>query len=74
MLHIKLMEMKRRTPCKDWVKRSKHFFFLKKAMLHIKLQRSVEHYASKMFDLMHTPDLLGWVKRSDIEIVQISIF
>ena len=27
-----------------------------------------------MFDIMHTPDLLGWVKRSDIEIVQISIF
>ena len=26
-----------------------------------------------MFDLMHTPGLLGWVKRSDIEIVQISI-
>ena len=27
----------------------------------------------KMFDLMHTPRLLGSVKRSDIEIVQISI-
>ena len=29
-----------------------------------------------MVDLrvMHIPDLLGWVKRSDIEIVQISIF
>ena len=23
-----------------------------------------------MFDLMHTSDLLGWVKRSNIEIVQ----
>ena len=23
-----------------------------------------------MFDLFRTPDLLGWVKRSDIEIVQ----
>ena len=29
---------------------------------------SVEHCASKMFDLMHTPDLLGWVliKLSDL--------
>ena len=26
------------------------------------------------FDLMHTPDILDWVKRSDIEIVQISNF
>ena len=26
-----------------------------------------------MFDLMHTHDLLGWVKRSDIEIVQIKV-
>ena len=26
-----------------------------------------------MFDLMHTPGLLGWINRSDIEIVQISI-
>ena len=31
------------------------------------------HYAIKMFDLVHTPDLMGGVKRSDIEIVQISI-
>ena len=30
-------------------------------------------YALKMFDIMHTPGLLGWVKRPDIEIVQISI-
>ena len=29
--------------------------------------------AIKKFDLMHTPDLLGWVKGLDIEIVQISI-
>ena len=44
-------------------------------MLHIKLNgKCVEHYASKMFDLRHTPDLLDWVKRSDIEFVQISIF
>ena len=26
-----------------------------------------------MFDLMHTPDLLGWEKRSDIAIVQIEL-
>ena len=44
-------------------------------MLHIKLNgKKVEQYASKVFDLMHTPDLLGGVKMSDIEIVQISIF
>ena len=44
-------------------------------MLHIKLkERSVEHYASKMLDHMHSSYLLGWVKWSDIEIVQISIF
>ena len=29
--------------------------------------------AIKMFDIMHTPGLLGRVKMSDIEIVQISI-
>ena len=28
---------------------------------------------SEMCDLMHTSGLLGWVKRSDIEVVQISI-
>ena len=26
-----------------------------------------------MFDIMHTPDLLGWVKMPDIDTVQISI-
>ena len=26
-----------------------------------------------MFDLLHAPGLLGWINRSDIEIVQISI-
>ena len=31
-------------------------------------ERSVEHYASKIFDHMHTFDLLGWVKKSDINI------
>ena len=38
-------------------------------MLHIKL-----HYASKMYDRMLTPDGLGLIKESDIEIVQINIF
>ena len=39
-------------------------FFLKKFMLHIKLKgKSVEHWASKMFDLLHTLDLLGWVEK-----------
>ena len=47
-----------------WV-RSKGPFFLKSVMLQIKLkERSVEHYASKMFDHVHTSDLLDWVKRS----------
>ena len=31
---------------------------------------TVEHYASKIFDLIHTRDLLGWVKRLVIEIIQ----
>ena len=35
--------------------------------------RSISYYAIKMFDIMHTHGLLGWVKRSYIEIVQISI-
>ena len=30
-------------------------------------------YAIKMFDIMHTPDFLGLVKKSDIENVQMSI-
>ena len=35
------------------------------------MERSVEHYASKMFDHMHTPDLFGRVKRPAIKIEQI---
>ena len=37
-----------------------------KVMLHIKFykERSLEHYASKMFDLTHTSGLWDWVKRS----------
>ena len=42
-------------------------------MLHIKLNGKKSKPLYK-FDLMHTTDLLGWVKMSDIEIVQISIF
>ena len=57
----------------EWDQKVKLFFL--KVILHIKLKaRSVEYYASKMFDLMYLPDLLDWVKISDIEIVQISIF
>ena len=37
------------------------------------MERSLEHYASNMLDLMHIPGIFGWVRRSDIEIVQISI-
>ena len=54
-----------------WGQKVKTFFFLNIIMLHFnKKERSVEHYAFEMFDLMHTPDLLVWVKRLDIEIVQ----
>ena len=42
-------------------------------MLLIKLKRKRCRTLCK-FNLMHTPDILGWVKSSDIEIVQISIF
>ena len=49
-----------------WTK-GKNVFFLKKVMLYIL------HDAIKMFGIMQTPGLLGWVKRSDIEIVYVSI-
>ena len=73
MLHIKLTGMRHRTPCRQifcpfilpqslgGVKRSKYFFSEGGHVAYQK-ERSIEHYASKMFDLMHTPDLLGWVK------------
>ena len=32
-------------------------------MLHVKKERSIEHFASKMFDFLHAPDLLGWVEK-----------
>ena len=37
--------------------------------MHIKLKEKKSRTLCK-FDLMHTPDLLGWVKRSGIDIVQ----
>ena len=40
-------------------------------MLHIKLKGNTCRTLCK-FDLMHTPGLLGWVKRLDIEIVKTS--
>ena len=77
------MGMKHRTPCKQifcpfthpWMgSKGQNIFYEELVMLHIKLQgKSLEHYASKMFDCMLTPDGLGMVKGSDIEIVQINI-
>ena len=40
-----------------WGQKLKHFF-LKKVMVHITLLQL------KMFDVIHTPGLLGWVKMS----------
>ena len=48
-------------------------FFRNNVILHIK-ERSAKHYASKMYNLMKVSGHLGWVKRSDIEIVQKSTF
>ena len=82
--NIKLMGMKHRTPCRqifcpfthpqplDGVKRTKLFFL--KVIFHINTmykEKSLEHYTSKMFDLVHTTDLLGLVKRSDIELCRL---
>ena len=36
----------------------KRFFFFEKGYVAYQ-----SHYAIKMFDPMHTPDLLGWVKK-----------
>ena len=74
---MKLIRLKHMTPCMQMFcflhtidfcmgTKDKHSFFLMQAMVHI-------IYAIKIFDLMHTPGLLGRVKRSGIEIVQISI-
>ena len=87
MLHIKLTGMKHRAPCKqifclfthsqslDGVIMSKQLFSERRSCCISNLkERSEEHYASKMFNLMHTPDLLGLVKRSDIEIELVGLF
>ena len=85
MVHTKA-GIKHRSPCKlrsavftpsspGWGKKINGFMFIYGSG-HVAYQikgKSVEQYASKMFDLMHNPDPLGWVKRSDIEIVRISI-
>ena len=40
-----------------------NLFFLKKVMLHIKLNGKCRTLCKqKCFDLMHTPDFLGWVR------------
>ena len=54
-----------------WVKRSKHFF-LNGVVLHIKLKEKTNIEEKTL--TLHTPLTLGQVERSDIEIVQISIF
>ena len=61
------------TPTPGLGQKVKTFFSPKVVMLHIKLKGKKCRTLCK-FDLMHIPDLLGWVKTFDIEIVQISIF
>ena len=73
--------MKQRTQCKqivcpfihpwpsDGVIKSKHFF---SEVGHVAYGKTCRTLCK--FDLMHTPDIFGWVKRSDIEILQISIY
>ena len=47
-----------------WVKMS-----FQVVTLHIKLKaKSVDQHVSKTIDLTHTPDLCGWVERSDVEL------
>ena len=81
MLHIKLTGMKQKTqwkhiscpfyilvPTTPGCGQKVKIFFSEKG--HVAYQiLSVDYYASKMFDLMHIPDLLSWVQRSVIEIV-----
>ena len=64
MLHVKLMAMKQRTRCKQIVCPFIHPQPLDGVNLKGKCRTLCK------FDLMHTPDLLGLVKRSDIEIMQ----
>ena len=50
-------------------------FFYRSCCILIYKERSLGHYASKKFDLiLNQTHCLGWVKRLDIEIVQISRF
>ena len=85
MFHIKLTGVRQRTQYKHIFYPFLHHdprmgskgqtFFLKKVMLHIKLKgKKCRTLCEKIFDIMHTIDLLGWVKRSDIEIMLIRIF
>ena len=48
--------------------KGQNIFFSEEGHVAYQKERSVEHYAKKMFDPMHTPYVLGWVKRSKIEI------
>ena len=49
----------------EGVNRSKHFFFLKKVRLGIKLKgNTCKTFCQENVDLMHTPDLFGLVKRT----------
>ena len=52
-----------------WGQKVKIIYFLKKVMLHIKL-KGKDCRTLCNFYLMHTPDRLGLVKRSDNEIMQ----
>ena len=84
-LHVKVTEMKQRTHCKQKLYRlinptipklcqkSQNSFFLKSVVLHIKLKGKKCIQLCK-FDLVNTSDPLGWVKGSDIEIVQMCMF
>ena len=56
----------------DVIKRSKQYF---SEVGHVAYQiKGKDLYNIMEFYLTHTPDILGWVKKSDIEIVQIRIF
>ena len=56
-------------PTPRWDQKVKTIYFLKKVMMYIKLKGKKCRTLCK-FDLMHIPDLLGLVKRLDIEIVK----
>ena len=70
-MHIELTGIKHRSPCKQiflpflHTLEIKTFFLLTVVMLHIKFKRkkNVEYCASKLFDLMHTPDILEFSEK-----------